>query len=81
MYSYEKIVWNGMMKTSNSTFEFTCQMNQTYQRMKIDFMLSKGDIYLFTASIKDLVYYLNKYENESDWVTKINGWSNNHLIL
>jgi hypothetical protein len=81
MYPYEKIVWNGMMKTNESTFEFTCQMHPVGPRMKVDFILFEGDIYLFNTAIKDLVYYLNKYENESDWVTKINGWTSNHFIL
>jgi hypothetical protein len=32
-----------------------------------------GDLYL-ESNIKDLLHCLNKYEVESDWVTKTNGW-------
>lgn len=81
MYPYKKIVWNGMIETRESSFEFTCQMNRLgTMRMNIDFMLAKGELCLFESCIKDLVDCLNKYETESDWVTRINGWNNNHIV-
>lgn len=47
MYPYEKIVWNGMMKTTtDNTFYFICHMTKTSliePRMKIEFTLAEGN--------------------------------------
>ncbi|KAI8878469.1 Pkinase-domain-containing protein, partial [Backusella circina FSU 941] len=77
MYPHGKIVWNGTMKTTS----FTCNMSHIFtdakteeSKIRIHFVFNQGDLYHLKSNMRDLLHCLNKYEVESDWVTKTNGW-------
>lgn len=81
MYPHGKIVWNGVMKTGDASLSFACHMTKlTLPRIQIKFILGQGDINTLEIHIQDLVDCLNKYETESDWVTKTNGWTQPEII-
>ncbi|KAI7907208.1 kinase-like domain-containing protein [Cokeromyces recurvatus] len=77
MYPHGKVIWNGTMnRRGSSTFSFVCHIKKikitTTTKIRIKFVLNQGDE--IKSNIKDLLECLNRYESESYWLTKTNGW-------
>ncbi|KAI9269640.1 kinase-like domain-containing protein [Helicostylum pulchrum] len=85
MYPHGKIVWSGTMKkSSEATLSFICHMtkitNSVEPKIRINFIPVGQVVDNLDSYMKELLDCLNKYEIESDWVTKTNGWIHPEII-
>ncbi|KAI7892847.1 kinase-like domain-containing protein [Mucor mucedo] len=83
MYPHEKIVWCGSMTKNERPLSFLCHMtkmmNSVQPKIRINFIqVGQGDN--LESYMEELLQCLNKYEMESDWVTKTNGWIHPEIL-
>ncbi|KAG2202309.1 hypothetical protein INT47_010757 [Mucor saturninus] len=84
MYPHEKIVWCGSMTKNERPLSFLCHMtkmmNSVQPKIRINFIQvgQVGDN--LESYMEELLQCLNKYEMESDWVTKTNGWIHPEIL-